>query len=375
MSGEKTHAPTPKKLKDARDKGQVAQSKEIPVLAKLLAFFPAFLLAFPLIWSHVQDLMDTLLLLSVRQQGRLWFALSHDALRLCLILVVSFCGLISLASLAACFAQVGILFAPEAAKPSFAKLNAIQNVAQMFSLQSLLTFFLSVLKVALYGWMTVHFLSGIQDDILKVGLLELEEGRRLLFHHLSVFLMWSFGLLLTFAAGDWALSRFFHRRKLRMSHQDMVDEYKNMEGDPHVKGQRKQLHRSLLEGSLNKVRQAKVVVNNPTHISVALDYEPGVHDLPLILVMDSDEGAMLIRQEALLHGIPMITNRELARGLFADGQEGQYIPSRHVAMAAEVFRQLMEAFEAIGDSEENTDAEAPASSAPSEPPHKGEPED
>jgi flagellar biosynthesis protein FlhB len=97
-----------------------------------------------------------------------------------------------------------------------------------------------------------------------------------------------------------------------------------------------------LNSSLERTSKAKLVVNNPTHISVALDYEPGIHDLPFILAMETDDMALLMRRQALAAGIPLVTQIELARGLYRDGEVDSYIPSQHVALAAEVFRQVLE---------------------------------
>ena len=109
-----------------------------------------------------------------------------------------------------------------------------------------------------------------------------------------------------------------------------------------MKQKRKKEHRSILNSSLSRVGNAKAVVADPTHISVALDYEPGKHDLPYILAMGTDEEALRIRKEAKKNGIPIIVNVKLARMLYQDCEEDEYIQKEHLELAAQVFKAVMQ---------------------------------
>jgi len=135
---------------------------------------------------------------------------------------------------------------------------------------------------------------------------------------------------------------FNHIKTLRMSKHDVKDERKQSDGDPQMKNTRRQQHRSLINSSLNKMGGAKAIVANPTHISVALDYEPGKHDVPFILAMGEDDDALRMRQFAKEKGIPIIVNVKLARMLYQDCEEDEYIQKEHLELAAQVFKAVMQ---------------------------------
>ena len=107
-------------------------------------------------------------------------------------------------------------------------------------------------------------------------------------------------------------------------------------------GIKMQMHKSLLNASLSRVSAAKAVVANPTHISIALDYEPGKYDLPYVLAMGVDEDALRIRETAKQYGIPVIVNVKLARMIYQDCEEDEYIKKDHLVLAAEVFRAVLQ---------------------------------
>jgi type III secretion protein U len=260
-----------------------------------------------------------------------------------LFLQITFLALLAsiVGGLVGVFAQIGLLFAPEAIAPSFKKFNVVENVKNMFSLKSITQLLISVLKVFFFLIIFYYiFTRQLQQVIFsyREGL----DGILIIVIRLMKILVFSALVLFIFlSAVDWATVFFFHRKNLRMSKQEVFDEYKQQEGDPHVKSHRKQTHRSLINSSLSNVSKAKVVVANPTHIAVALDYEPGVHDLPFVLALETDEFAYLLRKGAYELGIPVIRNVELARGIYLDGEVNQYIPSQHVKLAAAVFREVI----------------------------------
>lgn len=351
MSGEKTHAPTQKRLDDARKRGEVSQSKEIPILLKYAVFLLLLQVSFDYGWSRLKDFVG-MCIAFVRYAHEQSLAALFDSFfgLTLLVLAIWVCPLV-FSGVTGIFMQIGILFSAEAAKPSFKKFDVVGNIKNMVSGQTLIQLLLTLLKVIIFIWVAVRLVYGWMPDTLQLQRVSLSVMGDFALDHLRTLLMLSLMLFAAFAAIDWFVTRTFFIRKMRMSHQDMVDEHKQTEGDPHVKSHRRQEHRSILNSSLSKVGQAKVVVNNPTHISVALDYEPGVHDLPFILAIETDDMALLMRRKALEMGIPLVTHVKLARALLRDGEVDAYIPSECVALTAEVFRHIMEQMKALEESQ------------------------
>jgi flagellar biosynthesis protein FlhB len=157
---------------------------------------------------------------------------------------------------------------------------------------------------------------------------------KIVFMTLSIFIV--LGIL------DWVVEKYNLQKNLMMSHQDLADEYKETVGNPHTLSARRRERLNILNSSLNRVGEAKVVVANPTHISVALDYEPGTHDLPYVIAMGVDHDALRIREKAKELGIPVIVNVPLARGLYRDCEEDEYIKREHLELAAQVFRVVLQ---------------------------------
>lgn len=342
MSGEKTEQPTDKKKEDALKKGQVAVSKDIQITVKLLFFY--FLL-FWLAKSYdvkFSNLLDEIIEVGFSSHHTLAAPLFFSALELLVVITLPLLFVCALMGTLSTWGQTGFVVAPEAIKPSFKKLDGVQNVKSMFSKKSFVQLFLSVVKVSIVTFVGYKvFMAAIGDIVYsyRVGLIPL---LHVLEDILEDMVYICLGIFLVLAIIDWAAVYFHHIKTLKMSIQDVKDEQKQTYGNPHIKQRQRREQRSILNASLTKVSNAKVLVANPTHISVALDYEPGKHNLPFILAMGEDEDALEMRQHAKKLGIPVIVNVRLARMLYADCEEEQYIQKQHLELAAEVFKALMQ---------------------------------
>ncbi|MCQ8895547.1 EscU/YscU/HrcU family type III secretion system export apparatus switch protein [Limnobacter humi] len=341
MSQEKTEEPTRKKLDDAREKGQVSQSKDVTVLVKLILFFGFFFGASSVVSHSALSLMENALA-QVFISGdvpveHLLRTIASDFLLMMVITV----GGGAIAAIISVWVQVGILFAPEAVKPSFKKMDPISNFKNMLSWKSISQILLSLLKVIIFIVVGYYVLKDHWSEILHAprgGLsgaynLWLELAKKLIWPTLLVFI--------ALVAIDWFVTHRFHMKSLRMSKHEVKEEYKQMEGNPEMKSHRKGMHKSLLDSALTRLPSAKVLVTNPTHIAVALDYEPGKHDLPYILAITEDLDAAELRREAVKLGVPIVRNVRLARAIYRDCDVDQYLKRGHLEMAAEVFRELM----------------------------------
>lgn len=342
MSGEKTEKPTRKKLEDARKKGQVAVSKDAQLVLKLGVFYAFLFWVGGTYVDHFSELLELIVNAGMAADKARSQEITDLAFKVFLLITLPLVFVCAVLGLVATWMQIGFLVAPEGATPSFKKMNAIGNIKNMLSKKSLMQLLLSVVKVCILAAMGYLIFVGSLPDILysfRVGVVQFFDVLMLVLQRV---VMYSLAVFVVLALIDWAMEKSHLIKQLRMSHQDIKDEYKKREGDPRLKQKRKSMHRSLLNASLSKVGSAKAVVANPTHISVALDYEPGKHDLPFIVCMGVDEDAMLIRQEAKKHGVPIVTNIKLARMLYQDCEGEEYIQKQHLQLAAEVFRAVME---------------------------------
>ncbi|HEX4843128.1 MAG TPA: EscU/YscU/HrcU family type III secretion system export apparatus switch protein [Limnobacter sp.] len=341
MSGEKKHKPTAKKMEDARKKGQVAVSKDAGIIIKLAAFYMLFFWMGHLFTEHFSELVGNIVKHGLRPGVGFSESLVDQAFELLMLATLPVALVCAVAGLVSTVAQVGLRASPEAATPSFKKMDAVGNIKNMFSKKSLVQLLLSVVKVLVLGMVAYLVFAGSVSEILYSFRAGLDQLFILLMDILQRVVIFTLAVFVVLSLIDWVMERNNLIKNLRMSDQDLRDEYKQSEGDPHLKGKRKQMHQSLLNASLSRVSGAKAVVANPTHISVALDYEPGKHDLPYIVAMGVDEDALAIRETAKKHGVPVIVNVKLARMIYQDCEEDEYIQKQHLELAAEVFKAVM----------------------------------
>jgi type III secretion protein U len=343
MSGEKTEQPTSKKLRDARRKGQVAKSKDFTQTALVLALFGyligaganlvrgfAQLLLMPmdLIDKPFRDVLGTLLGQAV-----------HDAV----ILMLPFLGIVLFVAIFAEALQVGVLFAFDAIKPSAKKLNPIDNAKNMFSKKSLVEFLKNVLKVAFLGallWVVIRRELPELMTLPRAGIDGVGTAIVMLLREIIVQVALAYALV---ALADFLWQRHSYRKGLMMSKDEVKQEYKEAEGDAHVKGARKHFHQELLmSGGAQKVKQASVVVTNPTHIAVALFYEDDRTPLPMVLAMGADQVAQYMKAVAREAGVPVMENVPLARALYAKAEVDQYVPADLLEPVAHVLQLVRE---------------------------------
>lgn len=341
MSGEKTEQPSAKKLRDARKKGQVASSKDVVSAALVI-------LMFALLWGaggfYTDRLQELILLptafigadlpfyraLEDMFAGLIWLGVQMIAPVLLLTVVVG---------ILAHLGQFGFLLAFESLKPDLNKLNPGKGIKKIFSLKNLVELIKSLLKIALLGMLFYQVIRLNLADLLKLPACGLGCVPRLLGLLLrDVILYASFGFIII-AAGDLVFQRFQFTKEMRMSKQEVKQEYKEMEGDPRIKGRRRQLHQELMmQNTVNAVKRSTVIITNPTRIAIALEYREGETPLPLVRAKGENLMAAQIIRLAEQEGIPVMENVPLARALHEQSQVDQYIPSDLIEAVAEVLR-------------------------------------
>lgn len=348
MSGgsdeDKTHDPTDKKLEDARKKGDVPTAPEVRHAATFVSILvvlggmgtytlQALGNLFVRLWGNAEDFRMT-------PNGAEGFAsgvMGHVAGAL-LPVFGAMCGI----ALIGGFIQGRPMIAWSRIAPKFSKLNPVSNAAQKFGKKGLMEFAKTFAKLCIVGgigaWMawphaaTLDRLVGA--DMHAIGAAAFD-------------IIWSMiqpiaMMVGALAAFDFIWQRRSYMKRMRMSLQEIKDEYKQAEGDPHIKGKIKSMQRQRSRSRMMaNVPKASVVITNPTHYAIALQYDHGAMAAPVVVAMGVDAIALKIREVAGAHNIPMVENRPLARALYASAEIDQPIPVEHYAAVAEIISYVL----------------------------------
>lgn len=338
MSDEKNEAPTSKKLKEARDKGQVAFSKDLVKLAMLTVVLEMALSTENLWRKSISSMME----LSVTSVGKPFDTIMNEMINsastMLLSVFATFFLVCTIVAVVGCWGQFGPLFVAEALTPKLDKLNPVNGVKQLFQLKKLLELLISVVKASFIG-LTMYIL--VKDQLPYI--VQLCDGNpqdvyqgfisvlRSIFHAILV--------VCTFLSiVDFAIQKYFHTKELRMDMEEIKREYKETEGDPLVKGKRKQLARQLAnQAPVKKTEEANAVVVNPTHFAVAMLYDPATTMVPMVLAKGKDDVAQAMIQRAKECGIPVIRHVWLARTLFATCRVDTVVPKSSYEAVAHVY--------------------------------------
>lgn len=352
MSGEKTEPPSQKKLRDARQKGDVAHSKDFTQTLLILALF-GYMLGNG---GHIIESLGRLMLIPAGLTGlpfpiALKTAMSA-ALDEAVTLMLPFLLIVLGVGMFGEFLQVGVVFAFEKLKPSAKKLNAIDNLKNMFSKKNLVEFLKSAAKIAVLATLVASVVRDALPQLMSVphtGLSGMQTGVSAMLRALIVNMAVAYVVI---ALADFAWQRMQYRKQLMMSKEEVKQEYKEMEGDPHIKSKRKHLQQEMaMQSAVGHARKATVLITNPTHLAVALYYEPDETPLPVVLAKGEGPLAEQMMQAAREAGVPVMRNIDLAHALMADAQPDQYIPSELIEPVAEVLR-LVRKLAASGDFQE-----------------------
>lgn len=341
FSEEKTEQPTSKKLSDARKKGQVAQTKDLPAAVGLLAVF--FMLSF-----YGQYMVDQLFGFMQMTAG---YMESPEAFfsggdiknyldeTLMFILKVSL-PLLGVALVTGVFmnvVQVGFLFTLEPIQPKLEKLSPLKGLKNMFSTKSLFELVKSLTKASLLLYVAISYVRQHLRELILV--LELEPRQ-------TILVMWNitYGLvircavfLFIIAIFDFAYKKWKNNKDLMMSKQEIKDEYKQSEGDPQLKAKIKEKQRAFaMSRMMQEVPKADVIITNPTHFAVALKYDQSVGSAPLVIAKGQDLIAQNIKKVAGEHDIPIVENKPLAQSLYKTVEIGEFIPTDLYEAVAEV---------------------------------------
>ena len=336
---QKTEDPTAKKMEDARKKGNVALSREVNHWVMLLTGTILVVWLSPYMLTELMELFKFHLANAHTVSGTpggMNFALGNTLLEVLKILAFPLLVLM-VAAFIGPFAQVGPLFAPEAIKPSLSKISIIKGFGRLFSTRSLMEFAKGILKISVVGIVGTIILMpyfGQFEHMITLPTIMILVELKTLFLALMTGVLF---IVFVVAMIDLVYQRNQHMKKMRMTKQEVKDEYKQTEGDPHIKGKLRQLRMEKgRQRMMQAVPSADVVITNPTHFSIALKYDPDEMEAPVCVAKGMDEMALRIREVAKEHNIVLFENKPLARALYDVIDIDEQVPAEHFKAVAEV---------------------------------------
>lgn len=340
-SGEKTEKPTPKKRRKAREEGQVLQSKEMTSAIVLLSIFLTLKIAgsfmyeqlylnFKIAYTDLAQVPDLYTLQGIRK-------MFIETVLQFLKIVAPVFAIAFLASLATSYAQVGFLFTTKTLAFKFNRINPINGFKRLFSLRSVMELVKSILKIAIVSFIAysyfsheaVNMLKTMDMDIISIAVYICSTALNIAVRMCIALLV--LGVL------DYGYQWWEYEKNLKMTKQEVKQEYKETEGNPEIKGKIKQKQRQIaLRRMLQDVPKADVVITNPTHFAVAIKYDPKVADAPLVIAKGQDYMALRIKEIAKENKVEIVENKQLARTLYSTVDIGEKIPPELFQAVAEV---------------------------------------
>ena len=343
--GDKTEAPTQRRRQEARERGQVPRSVELTAAVLLLSAMLLLKYLGPSLVGHLGAMLTAGLDIEpgpLELHDELTRTGAHALAVLAAALLPIMLGMAALS--AACnLAQVGPLLTWHPLKPQANRINPLSGVSRLFSLRSLAQLVVNLLKLVLIVWIALALIRGERARIF--GSLELEQAQ---FLGLAGTLAFDLGIrlavvLLFLALLDYAYHRWQHSQDLKMTKQEVREEFRRMEGDPLLRHRRRQIQMQLAMQRLRRdVPKADVVVTNPTELAVALKYDDASMRAPVVLAKGADLIARRIRELAAAHGIPIIERKPLAQALFKVVEVGREIPATLYKAVAEILAYVYE---------------------------------
>lgn len=336
---ERTEDATPRRLQQAREKGQIPRSRELASVAVLVAGAVGLMWFGEPLGRSLADMMTKLFSLTreeIFDLNRLFAVIGgavwHVALPLFTLLAFLF-----VAAIIGAIGLGGMNFSMQAAMPKLSKINPMSGFARMFGKQSLVELIKSILKVTLVAGMAFVLMKGRLDDLFQ---LTIEIYPQNLFHALDIltgFILLICCSLLIVVALDVPYQIWQHNEQLKMTKQEIKDEYKETEGKPEVKGRIRMLQREMAQRRMMAdVPQADVIITNPEHFSVALRYKPEIDAAPVVIAKGTDFLALKIREIANEHKIDIVPAPPLARALYHTTELEQQIPDGLFSAVAQV---------------------------------------
>jgi flagellar biosynthetic protein FlhB len=338
-SGDKSEEPTAKKLSDARKKGQIARSKDLGTFFVLVGSACAMLLMGSALATALGKMMRRLFSFS-REEAmdvNALFKIIEEGVTLVVAPMLWIFAIIALAAFVGNILLGGMSFSWQAAAPKANKLSPFAGFKRMFGTQAYVELFKSILKFFVVFVSAYLLLSGLFEEILGLSREAIPNN----FAHATTMLLWMF-LVLALTIGiivviDAPYQVWNHTKQLKMTKQEIKDEHKSSEGSPENKGRIRQAQYEMSQRRMmSEVPNSDVIITNPTHYSIALQYDAAVGGAPVIIAKGVDQMAIHIRTIGKEHGVEIVQSPALARSIYYTAEVGDDIPEELFAAVAQV---------------------------------------
>lgn len=336
---ERTEPASPRRIEQAREKGQVARSRELTTVAVLLAAGGGMMFMGGGMMEHLRALMKNALTLdktAAFDSSRMLFHLHQYSLEI-LLAFLPLLGLMLVATVASSILVSGWLFTVNALAPDFSRLNPLKGVTRIISWSGLVEMIKAVFKVGLIGGVALWVVWQDVDGVIALVSEPLESGVMHLVSMVGFTFMAVSASMLLIVAIDVPYQLWNHSRQLKMTKEEVRQEAKETEGDPHVKARIRALQREAARRRMMaEVPKADVIVTNPTHYAVALRYQEGRMSAPQVIAKGAALLALRIRELGEENRVPILEAPPLARALYRHAELGQEIPAKLYTAVAEV---------------------------------------
>lgn len=336
----KTEKATPKRRKDERKKGNVFQSRDAVSAAGILLTFLTLKAFFPYLYQTLSRRL--ILYIGMTRDFQevslsAFTSLGRELIFTAVLLTAPVALASALSAVLISGAQTRFLFSGEKLKFKLSNINPLSGFKRMFSAKSVAELPKTIAKIILIATVLWNKFQGLSGHFPKLMNSDLKSGALFILSAVMDAVMSVSVIFIALAAFDYFYQWWVYERDMRMTKQEIRDEYRQQEGDPQVKSQiRQQQKRIAMRRMMQKVPQADVVIRNPTHYAVALAYDPQKHAAPMVLAKGQDELALRIIATAEKSGVPVTENRPLARALYETARLDAEIPEEFYAALADI---------------------------------------
>ncbi|AFS78591.1 flagellar biosynthetic protein FlhB [Gottschalkia acidurici 9a] len=341
FSGEKTEAPTPKKRSDAREKGQILQSKEISTAIVLILVFWGLRKFGHHMLNYLMGFTKSTYKNYLFDEGIFTAEgikiLFYKIIITTVIVVIPITIIALVTGLVITYMQVGFLFTTKTLEIKLSKLNPIEGFKRLFSKRSIVELIKSLIKIFIVGYVVYNY--ALKEIVNIINLPDSDIGSIVAYLGDTVVnLAFKAGtVLVVMAAFDYLYQWWDYEKNLKMSKQEVKEEHKQAEGDPKIKSKIKEKQRQMaMSRMMSEVPNADVIITNPTHYAVAIKYEKDLYQAPYVLAKGQDLIAQNIKKLAGENDVPIVENKILARALYSDVEIGHIIPEELYQSVAEI---------------------------------------
>ncbi|OQY14300.1 MAG: flagellar biosynthesis protein FlhB [Desulfobacterium sp. 4572_20] len=336
---DKTEKATPKKREEARKKGEVAKSRELPSVAVLLASLITLTIFGSFMYTHIQTVMRESFSLPILKEVNIpeFMVFAEKMITIFILTLSPILAAIFITAVLSNIMQVGFMLTGESIRPKLSRLNPIKGFGRLFSKQSFMELFKSLLKLAIVSIVAYLTVRAEMKNVYLLGDMEFNSiVAYILLTIFKIFIRCALAMIFLVAI-DYAFQKWDFEKRLKMSKKEVKDEFKRTEGDPLIKSRIRSIQMQMArKRMMQDVPKADVVITNPTSLALALKYDSSVMGAPKLLAKGAGEIAKRIRELAEKYDIPVVENKDLAQSIYSLVEIGQEIPPALYEAVAEV---------------------------------------